>query len=111
MSEDQFKALADNDKHILSVVNQTHADQTDVWKDVQNLTLRVGSMENQLKEVLDMLHTLPRKTQDKAEEAVQPLLDETEKLKEAIKEKKVITFTEKGAGFFRRLWVWWSHGW
>lgn len=110
ITEDQFKVLVERIDRIQIVVDKIEADIDKVYKDNQELAIRVGGAENQLRELRSSVHNLPQETKDKVTAAVKPVISEAKELKETIQDKKFVVIKES-TNFFKRIWRWWCAGW
>lgn len=63
-------------------------------KDFSEFSVRLGNLEIIVKELKEQVFKMPRKTSDQVEEALQPMLDETQDLKETIEDKKTLSFKQ-----------------
>ncbi|MCL4366083.1 hypothetical protein M1437_02545 [Patescibacteria group bacterium] len=110
ITEDQFKVLVERIDRIQIVVDKIEADIDKVYKDNQELAIRVGGAENQLRELRSSVHNLPQETKNKVSDAVKPVINEAKELKETIQDKKIVVIKES-TNFFKRVWKWWCAGW
>jgi hypothetical protein len=106
MEDDKFKVLVDRIEKIQIVVDLIQEDIGKIYNNNQELAIRVGGAENQLRELRDSVHNLPQDTKNKVSDAVKPVITEAKELKESIQEKKVIYMKEKSVSFFRKVWRW-----
>lgn len=106
MEDDKFKVLVERIDKIQIVVDLIEEDIGKIYDNNQELAIRVGGAENQLRELRDSIHHLPQVTKNKVTDAVQPVITEAKELKETIQEKKVIFMKEKSVSFFRKVWRW-----
>ena len=88
--------LTDDREHDVKKVN-------DVQEELQEVRIRLGAVEGQLDELRKGLSKQAEKVQDKVSEAVQPLVDSSDSLKESIDKKKFKILREP---FKWR--IWWS---
>jgi septal ring factor EnvC (AmiA/AmiB activator) len=95
MDNDALKVITERLDQLQSTVDQTSRDLTMDRKDLQEFAIRVGSLENKIQEVWDIVNNLPERTKDKMQEVVKPMVKETKELKEQIKIKKFVAFIEK----------------
>lgn len=110
MDEDKYKVLIERVDRIQEVADKIEADIDKVYKDNQELAIRVGGAENQLKELRETVQHLPQDTKDKVTAAVKPVINETKELKETIQQKKVLIIKEQSVNFFKRVWGLWKVG-
>lgn len=103
MDEDKYKVLIERVDRIQIVVDKIEADIDKIYKDNQELSIRVGGAENQLRELREAVQHLPQDTKDKVTAAVKPVITEAKELKETIKEKEgssyeraICKFLQKG---------------
>ena len=106
MDEDKYKVLIERVERIQVVVDKIEADIDKIYKDNQELSIRVGGAENQLKELRESVQHLPQDTKDKVTAAVKPMINEAKELKETIQQKKVLVLKEQSVNFFKRVWRW-----
>ncbi len=106
MDEDKYKVLLERVGKIQVVVDKIEADIDKIYKDNQELSIRVGGAENQLKELRESVQHLPQDTKDKVTAAVKPVISETKELKETIQKKKVLVIKEQSVNFFKKVWRW-----
>ena len=106
MDEDKYKVLIERVDRIQEVVDKIEADIDKVYKNNQELAIRVGGSENQLKELRETIQHLPQDTKDKVTAAVKPVINEAKELKETIQQKKVLIMKEQSVNFFKRVWGW-----
>ena len=106
MDEDKYKVLIERVDRIQIVVDKIESDIDKVYKDNQELAIRVGGAENQLRELRNSVHNLPQDTKDKVTAAVKPMINEAKELKETIQQKKVLVLKEQSVNFFKRVWRW-----
>ncbi|QQG43380.1 MAG: hypothetical protein HYW45_04285 [Candidatus Daviesbacteria bacterium] len=106
MDEDKYKVLIERVGKIQVVVDKIEADIDKIYKDNQELSIRVGGAENQLKELRESVQHLPQDTKDKVTAAVKPVINEAKELKETIQQKKVLVMKEQSVNFFKRIWRW-----
>jgi septal ring factor EnvC (AmiA/AmiB activator) len=101
MSEDQFKSLLQRLDNIQSTVNRTDKDADHIWKDNQDLTIRIGNLENRIEELRTTILSVPQKTKDKVEDVVQSVVDGTKDLKDTIESKKVLPLKPLKKSWFK----------
>lgn len=106
MEDDKFKVLVDRIEKIQIVVDLIQEDIGKIYNNNQELAIRVGGAENQLRELRDSVHNLPQDTKNKVSDAVKPVITEAKELKESIQEKKVIFMKEQSVSFFKKIWRW-----
>ena len=106
MDEDKYKVLIERVGKIQMVVDKIEADIDKIYKDNQELSIRVGGAENQLRELRESVQHLPQDTKDKVTAAVKPVISETKELKETIQQKKVLIMKEQSVNFFKKVWRW-----
>lgn len=99
LNRDEFKILRQENKDILSVVNRIDRDFEEAIKDSQELTLRVRTLEEQIRQLKEMITKMPLRVEDKINDAMQPATD----LKEAIDAKKNLKIEIQ-----RRWWEFWK---
>lgn len=109
MDEDKYKVLIERVDRIQVVVDKIEADIDKIYKDNQELSIRVGGAENQLKELRETVQHLPQDTKDKVTAAVKPVISETKELKETIQQKKVLVIKEQSVNFFKKVWRWFKN--
>lgn len=102
MSEDQFKILRKDIENVQSTVNVIDRDLDGATKDAQEIVLRLGSVEGELRQLKEMIHKLPLKVADKVDNVMTPATDEVKDLKETIENKKTMTIriTKKRRWYF-----------
>ena len=99
MDNDALKVLRQENKEILSVVNRIDRDFEDATKDSQELTLRVGALEGEVRQLKEMITKMPVKVADKVDGVMQPAVE----LKKAIDKKKGFKIELN-----RRFWEFWK---
>lgn len=99
MDKDEFKVLRQENEQILSVVNRIDRDLDGATKDSQELTLRMGAIEGEVRQLKEMIAKMPVKVADKVDSVMQPAVE----LKEAIDAKKSFKIELK-----RRWWEIWK---
>lgn len=109
MDEDKYKVLIERVDRIQIVADKIEADIDKIYKDNQELSIRVGGAENQLKELRESVQHLPQDTKDKVTAAVKPVISETKELKETIQQKKVLIIKEQSVNFFKKVWRWFKN--
>lgn len=109
MDEDKYKVLIERVDRIQVVVDKIEADIDKVYKDNQELSIRVGGAENQLKELRELVQHLPQDTKDRVTAAVKPMINEAKELKETIQQKKVLVLKEQSVNLFKKVWRWFKN--
>lgn len=109
MDEDKYKVLIERVDRIQIVADKIEADIDKIYKDNQELSIRVGGAENQLRELRNSVNNLPQDTKDKVTAAVKPMITEAKELKETIQEKRVLVMKEQSVNFFRKAWGWFKN--
>lgn len=104
MKPDQYQVLSEKVDSIQNSINVIDKDLGKDRQDIQQLVIRVGSLEAQIDEMRKSMERIPQKTQDKVAEAVEPARQEAQDLKECIDKKKTIIVPEKKK---RSWWVFW----
>lgn len=59
-------------------------------RDFSDFAVRLGNLEVIVKELKEQIFKMPQKTSDKVENALAPMLEETQDLKDTIDQKKVL---------------------
>lgn len=102
MKPDQFQVLSEKVDSIQNSVNVIDNDLGKDRQDIQQLIIRVGSLEAQVDEMRKLMDRIPQKTQDKVAEAVAPAMAQTQQLQETIDSKKTIILPEKKKPWWKR---------
>ena len=95
MTPDQIKVLLERVDQIQNSLDTIDRDLGHDRKDIQDLSIRVGKMELQLEELRKQSNGQVDKIQDKVTEAIAPMLEEAQDLRETIDAKKVVAFKVK----------------
>lgn len=104
MENDQLKIILERMEKLQGVLNRIDKDLSTDREDIQNFSLRLGSLENQQAEIWKILNNLPGRTKQDVKEAVQLVANETHDLKEVIANKKFIAIDIAKAK--RSFWKW-----
>lgn len=110
MDEDKYKVLIERVDRIQIVVDKIEADIDKIYKDNQDLAVRVGGAENELRELRETVHNLPKETRDRVNAAVKPVINEAKELKETIQQKRVLVVKEQPISIFKKFWTWMNKG-
>ena len=108
MNTDEFKVLKDKVDSIQGSLDIIDRDMGKDREDLQQLSIRVGAMEDQLEELRKQIRTLIDKVGDRIAEAVEPVRQEAQDLKETIADKPFIEVAKekvKKLPWFKR-WFW-----
>lgn len=104
LQNDQFKVVTKLLEHIQSNGEITHRDMNDIFKEQQQLILRVGALENRQESLEAFIKKIPDKTQDRIADAVAPILEQTEDLTTEIAKKGInMVIFRKKPNIFKRL--------
>ena len=68
---------------------------------MQEIRIRLGAVEAQIDELRKHSKNQADKIQDRVEEAVQPIIDQAQELKESIDDKKFVLFKEIKKSWFK----------
>ncbi len=99
--EEQLKALVEGQERLQIVVDRIDSDLAKDRQDLQNFRVELAGVKQGLEELRKTVSNLPKKTQDKVAEAVQPMMEEAQNLGEKIEKKRFKILTEPFS--FRRL--------
>lgn len=103
MNEFQLEVVLDRIDKIQSTVDRIDRDLTTDREDIQRFTIKLTTMESQMEEFRKSLGVFETKVKDKIDDALQPMIDETKDLKEAIDEKQLTTLTKT-----KHWWQFWK---
>jgi uncharacterized protein YoxC len=98
MNDDQLKILTKRLDQIQDVCNRIDRDFDHAIKDSQELTLRVGALEQEIQQLKENISRIPTKVGDKVDDAMKDVKQEAQDLKKAIQEKKIVKM------FIKRSW-------
>lgn len=107
MDKDQYTVLTDKVDSIQNSVDIIDKDLSKDRQDIQQLVIRVSTLEAQIDEMRKLMDRIPQKTQDKVAEAIEPTRQEAQDLKETIDKKKTIILPEKKQ---IQWWKFWKKG-
>ncbi len=99
MNEDQYKVVLERIDNIQSTVDRIDRDLAQDRRDLQEFSLRLGGLENQVEEFRRTLYSQADKVKDKVEDLVQPVEKKIDSLTEEIQNKRVIVIKDKFKGF------------
>src|ERR1700736_2545735 len=100
MSEDQFKVILDRIDNMQQTVDRIDRDLNSDRRDLQEFTIRLGAVENQVEEMRKFMHTQADKVKDKVEDVMQPVEKEIQDLKQELESKKVFVVRDKVKSIF-----------
>lgn len=92
MNTDQMKLLTERLEQIQKVCNRIDRDLEHDRHELQEVTLRLGAMEGEVRQLKDNITRMPNKVADRVDDAIKPVTKEANDLKKAI-EKKVRSIT------------------
>jgi DNA repair ATPase RecN len=108
MNEDQFNVLSQKVDSLQDSINIINRDLATDRDDLQKMAIRLGAVENVVRELRKSVNNLPQRTQDKVLEVTQPVVDEAHSLRKEIADKKTLilnptlTFWQKVKSLFKR---------
>lgn len=79
--------------------------------DLGQLRIDVATLQESVNELRKSMSRHTENVQTKMAEVVQPMIEETQDLRETIKGKKVLVIQEKTKSFLKKFWNWWTIGW
>lgn len=94
MNKDQQKVLLERLDNLQKTIDRVDRDLANDRRDLQEFTLRVGSLEGVIEELRKGQKTMANQVHDKVEDLVQPLSDQ-------IENKKIVVI--KGSPFWKKL--------
>lgn len=90
MKTDETRVILERIDSVQKTVDVIDRDFDNAIKDSQELTLRVGALEGEVRQLKEMIARMPIKVADQVEDAVKPVTKETKKLTASIENKKNI---------------------
>lgn len=105
MTPDQYNVLSEKIDSVQKSVDRIDRDLAHDREELQHLTIRVGTLEAEVNEMRKLVTNLPKKTQDKVEDILEPVSKEVKNLTTTIKNKKILTLTKKAKSFWK-FWAW-----
>ena len=108
MTTDTEKVILERINHIQETINVIDRDLAQDRKDIQEFTIRLGAIEDQIKELRKGQDAQTNKIQDRVAEVVQPLAENTQNLGQIIEKKRIKILRES---FSVRKWLrFWERG-
>lgn len=101
MDKDQLKVIFQKLDSLQNTINNLDRDLGRDREEMQQFTIRLGAVENQMDELRKSFRTMSDKTADKVEEVVAPMIEEAHNLKKSIDKKKFIRIEK--IGWFKKL--------
>jgi predicted nucleic acid-binding Zn-ribbon protein len=97
MRKDEYKILIEEIRAIKNQVNDIDDGLTKDRERIQDLTVRLGNVENEIKETRQAINRSSEITKNKVADVVDPIIESTDNLTAQIKKSKTIIFgKEKG---------------
>lgn len=104
MNNDQVKVMMERLEQIQRVCNRIDADLAHDRETIQHFSIRLGNLETQQAELWRIVNTLPQKTQQQLNDAVNSMVNETHDLKQTIDQKRFIAIDMAKAK--KSFWGW-----
>ena len=102
MSTDEVKVILERIDSVQKTVDIIDRDMAKDREDLQQFAIRLGAVESQIDELRKALINQADKIQDRVGEAVQPMINQTQDLKETIDKKKALPIQEKKKPWWKR---------
>lgn len=105
LRQDQYEVLVAGLRSLENALTGIDRDLEHDRQDLQDFKVRLGTMEEQVRELRNSVNLNAQRTKDKVADVVEPMQKEVSgaisELKEAVEKKKVLVL--KGKGFFARI--------
>lgn len=108
LRQDQYEVLLSSIRGVQNDLSSIDRDLESDRKDLQDFKVRLGTMEQEVKQLREAINTNAERTKNKVQDVVEPMQKEVSgalgELKEAVEKKKVLVLRSTGffAKFFRR---------
>ena len=104
MEKDQYQVLLDRVKTVQESVDRIDTDLTHDRSDISDFKIRLGTVETQLKEVLDRMTRIDRRTKETVMSSVDTATKPLHKILESfVNNKKKVVVREVRIGLFDNL--------
>lgn len=111
MNQDEYKILSSQVSAVQTSVDVIDKDLDKDRQDIQQLIIRVSTLEAQINEMRKLVDRIPQKTQNQVAEAIEPARQESADLKEVIIDKKMVAIdTQKAEQQKKPWWKIWKKG-
>lgn len=104
MNNDEFKVMLERIDAVQNTVNRIDKDLEADRRDLQDFSIRLGKVETVVDEVKKSMWQVSSRTQDRVSEAVAPMIEETQHLREEIDKKRTLILKAKSK------WRFWKRG-